>query len=182
MLRINSAKHYYIRKYLLQNGERYHLTDLAKGGMDIKEAKRTATVRYERWYPLLEKEIHLLTKPGKTKLIAISRKVAVHLRRKLAGKRHVHRVLHYSRTVREVHIDKNIEPWREQFHEFSKSVDEDAFKRDFEESIKAVLHDACMDSYIDRRPEGGKPINLNDSRSRKLMFYYKNKFSEIGKD
>ena len=55
--------HYCIRKYLLQNCETYHLTDLAKGGMDTEEAKRTATVRYKRWYPLLKKEVHLLTKP-----------------------------------------------------------------------------------------------------------------------
>ena len=161
--------HYSIRKYLCKNGETYHLTDLAKGGMDTEEAKRTATVRYERWYPLLKKELHLLTKPGKTKLIAIGNKVADFLSKKHLYDR-VEKVLHYSWSASK-HRNRKIEPWCEQFHAFSVAVDE----ADFEDSIKGVLHDACMDSYIGHRPKGGK---LNESR-KKLMFYYKNRFSQI---
>ena len=175
--------HYCIRKYLLQYAEAYHLTDLAKGGMNTGEAQRTATVRYKRWYPLLKKELHLLTKPEGIRIIAIGNYVAGFLNRKKrslherVSREPVKKVLHYTRRVREVHVDKNIERWSEQFSDFSKSLDGDAFNRDFEESIKAVLHDACMDSYIGHRPQGGKL--LNDSRKKKLMFYYKNRFSEI---
>ena len=35
-----------------------------------------------------------------------------------------------------------------------------------------------MDSYIRYRPEGGKPYTLTESRE-KLVFYYKNRFSEL---
>ena len=166
--------HYCIRKYLLQKTETYHLTDLSKGGMEIREAKKEQYCRYGRWYPLLEKEICLLSKPGKTRLIAIGNDVDGFLKKK--GKS-VEKVLHYSRNAAS-HRTRKIQPWSEHFPDFSKWVDEDAFKRDFEESIKAVLHDACMDSYIGYRPEGGKPIKLTESR-KKLMFYYKNKFSQI---
>ena len=35
-----------------------------------------------------------------------------------------------------------------------------------------------MDSYVNCRPAGGKPYTLTESR-KQLMFYYKNKFSEL---
>lgn len=167
--------HYCIRKYLCQDGETYHLTDLSKGGMKVRIAGKQRQLRYDLWYPLLEKEIALLTKPGKTKLIAIGRVVADYLKGKPLLQP-VYRVLHYTKTAA-AHRNKAIKPWCKHFAEFSQTVDKSAI----EESVKEVLRDADMDCYMDVRPEGGKPINLTDSR-KKLMFYYKNRFSEIRAD
>ena len=60
--------HYCLREYLCQDGETYHLTDLAKGGMTIRLAGEQRQARYDRWYPLIEKELRLLTKQGGTRL------------------------------------------------------------------------------------------------------------------
>ena len=164
--------HYCIREYLCQNGETYHLTDLAKGGMTTKFADKQRECRYERWYPLLDKELRLLTKQQGTRIIAIGNVVADFLKKKPLCER-VEKVLHYTRQAA-AHRDRAIQSWREHFLEFSQSVDKDAF----EESIKKVLNDADMDSYICYRPEGGKSYTLTESR-KKLIFYYKNKFEEL---
>ena len=169
--------HYCIRQYLCQGNETYHLTDLAKGGMTTRLADKQRQHRYEMWYPLLEKELRLLNKPGGTRVIAIGNKVADFLKKKSLCVR-VKKILHYSRRVREDHRDRAIAPWHKQFPGFSRSVDNKAFKKAFEKSIDDVLKDAGMVSYIGHRPEGGKTYSLTESR-KKLMFYYKNRFSEL---
>ena len=68
--------HYCVREYLCQDGDTYHLTDLAKGGMKTKLAAKQPQARYDRWYPLLKDELRLLNKPGRTRLIAIGKVVA----------------------------------------------------------------------------------------------------------
>lgn len=164
--------HYCVREYLCQNGETYHLTDLAKGGMTTRVAGKRRRERYARWYPLLEKEHRLLTKPEGTRIIAIGNVVHDFLNNKNLCER-VEKVLHYSRSAA-AHRDKKISPWRQQFCRFAQSVDEGAL----EESLKDVLSDAGMNCYYDHRPEGGKSLELTPSR-KKLMFYYKNKFREL---
>ncbi len=161
--------HYCIREYLCQKSETYHLTDLSKCGMKTKEAQK------DRWYPILEEEIQLLTKPGKTQLIAIGKVVDDYLKGKHLSQP-VYKVLHYAKTAAS-HRNTKIEPWRKHFPAFSETVDKDAFGG----TIKEVLNDADMRCYVDVRPEGGKSYELTCSR-KKLMFYYKNRFSEIRKD
>ncbi len=170
--------HYCIKEYLCLDGETYHLTDLAKGGMKTKSADKQRQARYDRWYPLLEKELRLLTKQGGTRLIAIGNVVADFLTKKQPCDR-VEKVLHYTPTAAS-HRNKKIQRWREQFAEFSQSVETNALKKAFDTSIKDVLNDAGMSSYIPYRPQGGKPYELTESR-KKLMFYYKHRFSELRK-
>lgn len=159
----------------MQNGETYHLTDLAKGGMTNDDAKKHRQCRYERWYPLLEKELRLLSKPEGTRVLAIGNQVDDFLKKKPLGER-IKKIRHYSRLALSS-IDKAIQRWHKQFPEFSQSVD----KKAFEKSIKDVLDDADMDSYISHRPEGGGTYRLTEPR-KKLMFYYKNRYSEIRED
>ena len=164
--------HHCIKEYLCLDGESYHLTDLAKGGMKTKLADKQRWERYNRWYPLLKDELRLLNKPGRTRLIAIGNVVADSLEGKGLCER-VEKVLHYTRTAAG-HRDRAIECWRQHFVKFSESVKKDAF----EESIKKVLQDAGMESYNGYRPEGHGKYKLTESR-KKLMFYYKNRFSEL---
>ena len=165
--------HYCVREYLCRDGETYHITDLAKGGMTTNSADVRRQHRYKRWYPLLQEELRLLNKPGKTRVIAIGNVVADFLKEKRLCDR-VERILHYTRTAA-AHRDRRIEPWRDDFPEFSQSVDVD--KDAFEESIRDVLNDADMDSYIGHRPTG-RPYELTESR-KKLMFLYKNRFRDL---
>ena len=165
--------HYCIREYLCRRGGTYHLTDLAKGGMTTKLADKERERRYERWYPLLQEELRLLNKPGRTRVIAIGQKVRKFLKGKGLCDR-VEGILHYARTAAG-YRDKLIEPWRKEFPEFSRAVDKDAF----ENSIRDVLNDADMDSYVCYRPEGRKRrCRLTESR-KKLMFLYKNRFRDL---
>ena len=74
--------HYCVRNYLCEDQETYHLTDLAKGSMTTRLANKQRRHRYERWYPLLKKELQLLAKPEVTRLIAIGKVVADFLNKK----------------------------------------------------------------------------------------------------
>ena len=54
--------HYCVREYLCRRGETYHITDLAKGSMPVKDAESHRQKMYESWYPLLRNELALLHK------------------------------------------------------------------------------------------------------------------------
>ena len=164
--------HYCVRNYLCGERQTYHLTDLTKGSMTIRLANKQRRSRYERWYPLLKKELQLLAKPEGTRLIAVGKVVADFLNKKPLFQC-AERVLHYTRNAAP-HRNRVIEPWREHFLEFSQSVDEEAL----EATIKEVLTEVDMESFVKFRPEGGKSYKLTESR-KKLMFYYKNKFNEL---
>ena len=164
--------HHCIRNWLCRDGESYHLTDLAKGGMKTRLAGVERRRRYDRWYDLLTEELRLLSKGRGTRIITIGKVVADYLEDKhLCGR--VERILHYTRNAAS-HRDREIRPWQEDFLEFSRSVNKDSFQQTIEE----VLEDADMCSYANHRPEGGGTYNLTESR-KKLMFLYKMRFSEL---
>lgn len=164
--------HYCVRKYLCQSGGTYHLTDLSKGAMKTKLASIQRSRRYERWFPLLQEELRLLTKSEGTRMIAIGNVVAEFLQGKGLCES-VEKVLHYSPAAAG-HRDKVIAPWIEEFPEFSESIDCKTLK----ESIKHVLKDAGMECCYQEMPSVAKPLNLTESR-KKLMFHYKIRFSEL---
>ena len=164
--------HYCVRRYLCRSGESYQLTDLSKGSTTVKDAGLRRRARYERWYPLLRDELALLNKPGKTRLIAIGRVVEDFLSRKGLCEQ-VERVLHYGRAGA-AHRVKEIQPWAGDFAEFLRRFDEQAFQS----SVPEVLAGTPLSPWSDFRPEGGRPYRLTESRM-KLMFYYKNRFSEL---
>ena len=118
--------HYCVRHYLCRSGESYHLTDLAKGGMTVRDAEHRRRERYERWYPLLQEELALLNKPGRTHLIAVGRVVGNFLSDKGLSDQ-VERVLQYSRAAA-AHRNRAVQQWAEDFAEFRCGFDEEAFR------------------------------------------------------
>ena len=164
--------HYCVRHYLCRGGESYHLTDLAKGVMTVSDAGNRCRERYERWYPLLRKELALLRRPGRTRLIAVGKVVGDFLMGKDLCER-VERVLHYSRTAA-AHRNRAIKPWAEDFAEFRREFDERAFRA----SVPDVLAGSPLAPHAARRPEGDGRCSLTESRM-KLIFYYKNRFREL---
>ncbi len=72
--------HYSIREFLCRSGETYQVTDISKGAMLVRDAKKDRERRWRKWYPSLLKEIKLLEKPG-TKIIAVGGDVERFLRR-----------------------------------------------------------------------------------------------------
>ena len=164
--------HHCVRKYLCQSGETYHLTDLSKGAMTTKLAGIRRRQRYKRWYPLLQEELRLLTKPEGTRIIAIGNVVAEFLQGRGLCEC-VEKVLHYSPAATG-HREKVIAPWIQEFPEFSDSIDCKTLK----ETVKDVLKDAALECYYQEMPSVAKPLNLTESR-KKLMFHYKKRFGEL---
>ena len=130
--------HYCVRNYLCEGQETYHLTDLAKGSMTIRLANKQRQSRYERWYPLLEKELQLMAKPEGIRLIAIGKVVAGFLNRKSTFKE-VDRILHYTRTAAR-HRDREIEPWSEQFSAYSRSINDENSQRNDSERAGRIWY------------------------------------------
>jgi len=50
-------------RYLGKEGFNYQITDMAKGGISLNDAKKTQSERYEIWRPFLMKELELLGNP-----------------------------------------------------------------------------------------------------------------------
>ena len=167
--------HYCVRKYLCPNGETYHITDLAKGGMPTSYAHEYGPSIYERWRCLLREELRLLAKPEGTGVIAVG-KVAAKFLSGMGLCTSVGGILHYSRQAA-AHRTTRIKPWCDEFPEFSRTFDKDALTR----CIEDVLRDADMDSYIGYRPEGKSDFNLTESR-KKLIFLYKKCFKALRED
>ena len=67
-----------IKHFLCQDGQSYYLTDLAKGAMRTKAPGAGNTDKYERWYPLFEREMSLVAKPD-AKIISIGAKAGLFL-------------------------------------------------------------------------------------------------------
>ena len=164
-----------VREYLCQGNETYHLTDLAKGALSVKRAKINAEAKYERWYPLLEKELQLVWKPGKTRIIAVGRTPQSFLRDKRLCER-LDRVLHYN-PQGVGWAKRKSRQWEDEFEDFDRGIRGE----EFEESVRALLKDVESPERIDEIVNvggGGSRCKLTPGR-RWLMFYYKNRFNEI---
>ena len=105
-----------VENFLLRDGETYYLTDLAQGAMRVGDPGAGKPEKYEKWFPLFEKEIGLVAKPDAL-IISIGNRVGQFLNEKaLYG--HIGSITHYSRRAA-AHWGKEI-PGRED--EFTKST------------------------------------------------------------
>jgi hypothetical protein len=86
--------HFCVRQYLCGPTERYHITDFSKGAMLVKDAGRARELRYNKWYPLLLREIQLCATPS-AGIVAVGKDVCRHLKR-LSFPRRFSPVIHYS--------------------------------------------------------------------------------------
>ena len=73
--------HYSIRRFLCRAGRAYHITDVSKGPMFVRQARHNRWARWDRWYASLVQEIALVGKPDAT-ILALGEEVALFLRRK----------------------------------------------------------------------------------------------------
>lgn len=166
--------HFAIRNYLCRGGKTYHLTDLSKGAMKVREAKKKRQEKYERWYPLLKEELRLVSNSEKTRIIAIGNVVRDFLKSKSLCDS-IEKVIHYS-PQGWMARRKAIQCYIDDFTQFNGTLNGDAF----EETVRDVLNQAGMDSeYVDFMLE--KNVNkskLTESR-RKSLFYYYNIFEEL---
>ena len=157
--------HFCIREYLCRGGKTCYLTDLAKGAMAVRVAESQRQDRYERWYPLLEKELRLVAKPGAL-IISIGGKVEdFRKKKKLAWPK----ILHYSQQAAGFR-GKAAEEDPVGFRKFCTTVSREKIERVAEEVLEEGGVGAVLKEEKLKRLRRGS--GLTDSR-KKLMFDYK---------
>ncbi len=169
--------HFAAQKYLCEDDQIYHITDLSKGAMPVKEANKKAQERYERWYPLLKEELQLVEKHGKTRVIVFGNDVHDFLKPKSLCN-DLGKVIHYSRQAQS-HRNNAIDPFVDRFSEFKRTIDMNAF----EETVIDVLNQAKEDC---QRIELMLKERVNRSKLKepqlKSLFYYKIMFERLRSD
>lgn len=166
--------HFCVQEYLCQGGKTYYLTDLAKGAMPTKFAGLNRNERYERWYPLLQRELRVVANPG-MRVIPIGTKVDDFLKQKSLDWPLEERILHFAKPAAP-HRGKASKCDPEGYRQFCSEV---SLSR-VEQAAKVVLAQAgtgksLLNLKLNRlRGSSG----LTDSR-KKLMFGYKVAFERI---
>jgi hypothetical protein len=164
--------HFCIRRYLCGPGERYHITDLSKGAMLGGNARRGRSKRWERWYPLLQKEIDLVATQN-AGIVAVGKEVADYLRRRRFA-RPFTQIIHYSPLAGRAR-NAGIVGHEESFNEFNGSVSPD----DLVAAAKQVLEAARVPPKIrDETLSKLKRRQLTPSL-QKLIFNYKLAFEKM---
>lgn len=164
--------HFCIRQYLCGAGERYHITDLAKGAMLVSDAKRNRTERYNRWYPLLQEEIDLCT-TSSGRVIAVGKVVFNYLKPRIS-ERPLTEIIHYSGQAAGARA-RGVVGREDSFQAFKDSVS----LEDLIATAKEVFNSADMPPEL-RNEFLSRLMNssLTDSR-RKLIFNYKTAFESM---
>lgn len=170
-----SILHFCIRRYLCKPGERYHITDLSKGGMRGKDAGADRIGRYDRWYHFLEEELNLVAKPAAS-VFAVGVDVDRYLRGRRDFTRPLTRVIHYSPLAGAARA-AGIRNHEDAFERFKESVS----LEDVVATSKEVLRDYGVPEYV--REESLTRLrrysHLSES-SRQLIFDYKLAFEANG--
>jgi len=167
--------HFCIRQYLCRPGERYHITDVSKGAMLPHHAGLTRAKRWDRWYPLLQKEIDLVATPN-AGIVAIGKTVFRYLKPKTFPNKTLHSIIHYSNIA---------------IHGRRVWIEQRGLEDDFEAFRDSVSLDDVVATAEDVLTSGRVPANLCDetlSRLRnfrltiprqRLIFIYKVAFESM---
>ena len=167
--------HFCIKNYLCTGGRTYYITDLSKGAMLVREAADQRRERYEKWYPLLKKELQVVAKPG-APIISIGQEAGNFLSKNgLCG--HKETILHYSaQTAGHRGEERRNQP--NLYDEFSPTVG----WQDIEQTVRRVMAEGEMCLFVDdilKRLRRGS--RLTESR-KELMFNYKVRFDTLAKE
>lgn len=136
--------HFAIRKYLLSPGERYCITDIAKGAMYGKTANTDANERekrWARWWPLLQAEFARVSKSN-TRMFALGDKVLGYLNRYRCR---AILLRHYAAMERPNLREAAFAPYKGAFERFKATVSFDdvraTWQNVLDESVPSRFHD-----------------------------------------
>ena len=154
-----------LRNYLCRDGQTYHVTDLAKGGMPTDQAKRTRNKRWPRWSGLLNEELKLVSKSD-ARVIALGSQVERFLEKQKLPRSLAGSIPHFST---QASLARTIAPQLlpEQYGKFSKDVGIADILGTAEELMQAKEFDDFRDSILENLPK-----DLTES-GKKLLFTYK---------
>lgn len=162
--------HFCMRRYWRGS---YHITDMSKGAMRVREAEVDWKRRYDRWFPLLEEEIKLCAAPG-ARIVAVGRRVTDYLRGRGI---HCTRVIHYSPLAASARREFIDDGRRDAFTAFRGSVKKEDVVTVAEETLGAAEVSAETRQKVLGRLRGTRSL-LTESREQ-LLFHYKVKFESI---
>ncbi len=163
--------HFCVRRYLCRSGERYHITDVSKGAMLVKEAGSERQRRYCQWFPLLQEELDLVAMPD-ANIVAVGREVAQFLSQKRPGFR---RIIHYSPLAGHARLN-GIKGHKDAFEAFKHSVCHEDLVTVAKEAMKSMhVRDNIQDETLSRLYK----FELTDS-GKLLMLNYKLAFDAMG--
>lgn len=164
--------HFSARRFLCDDGERYHITDFSKGAMLVAHASQDRPNRYSNWYRLLKEELDLLAAPG-ARIIAVGKAVADHLRQHQYH-RPVTSVIHYSPLASRTR-NVRLQGHEDRFRKFASSIS----SQDILASARAVLGESRVPQEIyDEALSIVARSQLSESRL-KLVYCYKLDFEAL---
>jgi hypothetical protein len=166
--------HFCVRRYLCESDPpRYHITDLSKGAMLVKEAPNERIKRYERWYPWLKKELDLCATAG-ARIVAVGKVVYQYLQAQPDFRRDFNQVIHYSSQAGSARR-RGIVGREDSFQAFMGSVS----LEDLVATAEATLKAARVPSEIcEKELRKLRESQLTTSRLR-LIFNYKVAFESM---
>jgi hypothetical protein len=164
--------HFCARRYLCKPEERYHITDLSKGAMLVKRANHARVERYDRWYPLLLKEIDLVAYPN-AGIVTVGKVVSGHLEQR-DFPRSFTPVIHYSGQAAAAR-NAGIVGQEDSFHAFKESVS----LEDVVATAKEVFRTSCVPTDICKDGLTRLAQSQLTTSRKKLIFNYKVAFGSM---
>jgi len=161
--------------YLGTKGFNYQITDMAKGGISIKEAKETQSERYNSWKELLNEELELL---GNPKIIFIGKGLyEQNIKKKYLDVKDDFYILHHSgantKHVNNYYNEKNLKNQEKLDDNIKDDVKKIAKKLMKAHNYSIELEDEILNKYFK------KDFTEQDKR---LIIVYKYKFEQITKE
>lgn len=163
--------HFSVRRFLCENGQRYHITDFCKGAMLVENASVNRDKRYASWYPLLKEEIDLIA--PRASVIAVGNVVAKYLRQNNFP-REFKQVIHYSPLAVGAR-NARLKGHEERFRKFESSIT----SQNFMSTVRKVLDESGVPIEIyNEALTSVQRSRLSESR-RKLVYCYKLDFDAM---
>lgn len=163
--------HFCIRNYLCTGGQGYHLTDLAKGGMSVWQAKDKQWERWNRWYHLLEKELLVVAEPG-ARVIPIGNDVHRFLNAKKPKNRGS--IVHYSPNNGKAQ-KKAAQQQPDAYEKFRNTVTAANLEDTVQDVLKCEPNAPSIEDTLNRLQIHSR----FSEHKRKLMFSYKVAFERL---
>ena len=162
--------HYAVQEYLCAPGQTYHVTDLSKAAMLVRDAEEQRAIRYGRWFHLLQKELEAVANPNASRW-AIGRTPWEYLRNQSPPIEQY--VIHYSSQAARWH-SAAIRGREDEFERYRRTIS----LSDVQKIANSVLDQHAIPESLKaetlQRLSRAK-IKMTDSRLA-LLFHYKTKF------
>ena len=164
--------HFAIRQYLLKSRQLYHITDIAKGALLVKDAKKLRSKRYPIWEKSLVNEFKLLSK-NTTKIISIGAdKDQIQTLNNIVGNDSFSTILHFG--AHSTNLRAKIQEYDlcNEFKQYKKSFDYNLLW----ETVENIYRDFPQTERHTRKRSYFN--NLHDTKIM-LPFLWKQAFSKI---